>query len=323
MALLTSLRLQKGVQALGMMKPILENLTKHAIDTKLMGIHMKDVDTIKEQLGSLTSDYYALESMVFMTAGLIDIYEKQDVEIESAMIQAFAFQIMTDFIARPLHGIGPQVFAKGGDFDRYVRDATQLVTSGENLDSVRQFAALSGFRHAGRILAELTMKNRNPLHHPAFIFSRILNNTSIEKPKLKLFIDRFLHPSLEPAAKFLETSIYRLLAASEILLSRHGELVFKHTVELGKMAEAATLCYAMFASLARASRSYCIGLRNADHEMHLAHILAYKGMIKVKEISKEIDNGEYGTGEHTYKMVGEKLIETKKYHLEHPTTRNF
>lgn len=324
MKLLSSTRLNKGVQVLGgVMKPLLKELVEYSIDTKIQGVNMKDVDIVKEQLGALTSECYALESMIFMTAGLADIYEEQDVEVESAMVQAFAVQALTDFIVRPLHFIGPKATIKGGGFERHIRDAVQLAACGESFDSLRQFIGLSGANHAGIILNEIVRKDRNPLNHPAFVFSRIFKQTSIESPKKKFHLDGFLHPSLQPVADFLELSILRMNAATDILLARHGSLIVEHTVEVAKLAEAATLCYAMFAAAARASRSYCIGLRNSDQEIHLSSYFCYQSSERVKAIAKEIDNGEYGTGEYTFKAVGEKLIATKKYLVEHPTTRNF
>jgi acyl-CoA dehydrogenase family member 9 len=323
-SLLSSFRLDKGFQALGgVMKPLLKSLTENAINSKIQGIQMKDIDTIKEQLGALTCSYYALESMIYMTAGLVDIYENQDVEVESAMVQAFAIQAMTDFVVRPLHAVGPQAVIKGQGFERFIRDATQVAAAGEYLDTIQQFISLSGFQHAGPILNEVVKMERNPLNHPAFIFSRVFKQTSIDFPKKKFNLDEYLHPSLISAANFLELSILRFNASVEILLARHGQLVVSHTVENAKIAEAATLCYAMFAVCARASRSYCIGLRNADQEIHLANVFCFEKSDVVKRIAKEIDNGEYATSEHTFKIIGEKLIESKVYHLEHPTTRNF
>lgn len=324
MSLLNSLRLHKGVQALNsVMKPMLKHLSEHCINTSIQGINLKDVDTVKEKLGSLTSKCYALESLIYMTAGLIDIYENQDVEVECAIVHAFAMQSMSDFIMRPLQSIGPLAVVKGAGYDRFVRDAIQLSAYGESLDSVKQFIAIAGLNHSGQLLYEDIMKNRNPLNHPNFIFSRIFNNTSIERPKKKFNLENFAHPTLAPAASFLESSVIRLYAAVDILFARHGSLVVQHSVETGKISEAALLCYAMFATVARSSRSYCIGLRNAEQELHLTNFFCYEASERVKHLAKEIDNGEYGTSEHTYKIVGEKLIENKQYHIEHPTTRNY
>lgn len=318
------LRLDKGVQALaGIMKPVLNHLVNDCINTKIQGISLKDIDAIKEQLGALTSNYYALESMIYMTAGLTDIYEKQDIDIETAMVQAFSISTLTDFIITPLHAVGPRAVIQGFGYDRFIRDAVQLAASGEQMDAIKQFIGLAGLNFAGQTLNESVKKGRNPLDNPAFIFSRMFFETSIEKPKKKFHLERFLHQSLDPAASFLEFSILRLSAASEIVLSRHGALVVQHSVEVAKLAEAATLCYAMFASAARASRSYCIGLRNADQEVNLANYFCFYGAESVKVLAKEIDTGEYGTSEHTFKTVGERLFAAKQYHLEHPTARNF
>lgn len=305
------------------MKPILAHLADHCINTKSQGVPLKDIETIREQLGYLTSQYYALESMVYMTAGLIDIYEEQDVELESAIIHAFAIQAMTEFMIRPLHAVGPQAVIKGGKFERYIRDAAQLAATAEQMDGLKQYISVNGLNHAGKIVHENIRKDRNPLHHPAFVFSRMFKQISIEHPKKKFNLEEYLHPSLTPAAHFLEFSILRLNASVEIVLARHGLEIVERSIELGKLTDAAILCYAMFASLARASRSYCIGLRNADQEIHLSSIFCYESSEKVKKIAKDIDNGSYATSDYAYKTAGEKLIEAKGYHLVHPTTRNF
>lgn len=322
--LLNMMRLDKGVEAMqSVMKPLIKQLTDHCINTKIQGVHLKDIDTVKEQLGYLATNCYALESMIYMTAGLIDIYEKQDVEVESAIVQAFAIETMTDFMVRPLHSVGPLAVVKGAGFDKYIREATQVAASGEQLDIVRQFIALGGLNHAGQQLAQDVKKHRNPLDHPAFVWSRFFKETSIETPRKSFHFENYVHPTLEPAADFVESSVLRLKAASEILLGRHGALVVQHTVEVAKIGEAAVLCYAMFAAISRASRSYCVGLRNADHEIHLASCFSYIASQKVKHIAKGIDNSEYGTSEHTFKLIGEKLIENKNYQFEHPTAKNY
>ncbi len=88
-------------------------------------------------------------------------------------------------------------------------------------------------------------------------------------------------------------------------------------------ADMITLCYAMFASVSRASRSYCIGLRNAEQEVHLANALCHQLCEKVLKLATDLDNGEFASTWHIYRKLGEELMGSKKYHLEHPTTRNF
>ncbi|CRK87520.1 CLUMA_CG001321, isoform A, partial [Clunio marinus] len=182
----------------------------------------------------------------------------QNVDVESAMVQAYAIETMTDFIVRPLHVVGPEAVIKTFEFEKLLRDASQIAASAETLDGIRHFLAMSGLQYAGVYLNEDVKKQRNPFANPGFMFSRYLGESSIEHPKLKYKFEHFVHPSLVTAGVAVEASISRLGDAVDILLGRHGSLIVEHTVEVNKIGEAATLCYAMFASIARASRSYCI-----------------------------------------------------------------
>lgn len=305
------------------MKPIINHLVEYFINTKVQKTHLKDVDSVKEQIGSLASKCYALESMVYMTSSLIDIYNKQDIELEAAIVQAYAIQSLTDFMVKPMHAVGPRAIVEGSEYERYIRNAAQMASSGEPLDGIKQFISLSGLNFLGKHSNESVKMQRNPLNHPSLFFSTLFKEMAIENPKKRYNLEHFLHPSLDPAAHWLEASILRFNAAADILLARHGSLIAEHSAEVAKIADAAILCYAMFCTAARASRSYCIGLRNADQEIFLANCFCYEGSEKVKQIVVEIDRGEFGTSEHTFKTVGQKLIETKEYHLVHPTTRNF
>lgn len=210
-SMMNSSRLTQGTLALnGIMKPLLNELTKHSIDTVINGLHMKDVDIVKEQLGSLVADYYSLESMIYMTAGLTDIYENQDIEVESAMVQSFAIQAMTDFVMRPMHAVGAKAACEGSPYAKYVRDAIQFAANTEYLDSVKQYLSLAGLNFAGVKLEDFVRKDRNPLHHPSFIFSRLFLEKSIDKPKRTQLLHHYLHPSLEHAGNMLEDSVLRL-----------------------------------------------------------------------------------------------------------------
>lgn len=231
--------------------------------------------------------------------------------------------MLSEFITAPIYTVGPLTTYKTEGYEKLIRDSIQLIGIEEAIETLKQFLALSALNHAGKELNEMIQKDRNILNHPMFIFNRMKNEISIERPKLKMDLWYDLHESLKPAATSLEASIYRFRATVEILLGRFGTQVFLQSIECGKVADIATLCYAMFTSSARASRAYCIGLRNADQDFQLVNALNFELHERVKQIALDIDHGEFASTVHTYRTVGEKLIENKKYHLEHPTTRNF
>lgn len=322
--MLNQVRLNIGQMAVtGVMKPIINKLTDYIINTKIQNIHFKDIDTMKEKMGKLVATCYALESMVYLTAGLKDIYEDQDIDAECGIIKAYAVESLSHFITAPMHIAGTKTTVTDEGYEKLIRDAIQLIGTEEPIETLKQFIGLSGMSHAGKEFNTMIKKQRNILDHPMFVFSRMKNEISIEDPKLKMDLWHYLHPSLRPGATFMEASIYRLRAAIEILLGRYGTQIFQHSAEIAKVSEMATLCYAMFCSSARASRSYCIGLRNGDQEVYLANAFNYDLSNHIKRLAQDIDSGEHGTSMHVFKVVGERLFETKKYHYEHPTTRNF
>jgi hypothetical protein len=324
LSILNQLRLNVATLAVaGVMRPMIDKLTDYFINTRIQHLFFKDLDIMKETIGKLASHCYALESMVYFTAALRDIYEDQDIDLECAAVKSYAVQVLDEFMTAPVTTVGPLSTYKDAGYEKLIRDSIQLIGIEEPNETLKQFISLCGMNHAGKHLNEKIKKERNILDHPIFIFTRMKNEISIENPKLKMNLWHDLHESVKPASDFLEASIYRLTASIEILLARFGTQIFLHSIECGKVADMATLCYAMFTSASRASRSYCIGLRNAEDEVNLANALCYELHERVKKIAIDIDNGEYGTTMHIYRTVGGKLIDSKKYHLEHPTTRNF
>jgi acyl-CoA dehydrogenase family member 9 len=322
--ILSQLRMNVGIMAVsGVMRPIINKLTKYFIDTRVQKIHLKDLDIIKETIGSLAASCYGLEAMIYLTAGLKDIYENQDLDVECAMIKNYAIEALTQFITSPMHSIGALAMLKDEGYEKLICDAYQLMGIEEPVQMLKQYIALSGMNHAGKEFNSMIKKKRNILDHPMFIFNRFKTEISIRDPKRKMQIWHHLHPSLANSGNYLETSVYRLRAVIEILLGRYGPQIFDHGIECAQVADIATQCYAMFAASTRSSRSYCIGLRNGDQEMYLANAFCFDLSQKVYRTARAIDDGEYGTASHVYKVVGEKLIETKKYHFEHPTERNF
>ncbi|CAO1353360.1 unnamed protein product [Diamesa serratosioi] len=321
--LLKLMRFDAGSLALGVSKETLKHFIEHNINNKLQGAQLRDIDLIKKRVGEMSCDVYALESMLYMTAGLRDIYDDQDTDLESAIIKAFANEVLSNSASAPLKTIGTKATIKGDEMERLVRSAIHLNTIGETGDAVKMYIGLMGLQHAGMSIHEDIKKSRNPLENPGFIFSKFFKPSPIDNPKQVLNLQYNLHPSLDPAAQWLEFSIIRLQAATEILLGRYGPQVIDYRIEVARLSDMATLCYGMFASVARASRSYCIGLRNSDYEMLLASAICLSASDRVKAIAIDITKGEFICNDNNYKKIGKKVMESKSYFPVSPVTRNF
>lgn len=77
-----------------------------------------------------------------------------------------------------------------------------------------------------------------------------------------------------------------------------------------------------FHFLGRASRSYCIGLQNADLEMIVANTYCNYSITRVKaNINKVLE--EYLSNDPSCRMIAKRIFKFKEYCLEHSLKRNF
>lgn len=151
----------------------------------------------------------------------------------------------------------------------------------------------------------------------------MFDRRNIENPKRTLNINEYLHPSLDPAACWLEESILRHQLGTETLLSRYGPEIMQKHIEIIRIAESAILIYAMFASISRASRAYCIGLKYADYEMLTTSTFILDASVRVKELAIEIAKGPFATNDSNLLELSKQVLKSRGYFLEHPTTYNF
>uniref|UniRef100_A0A182PBI0 Acyl-CoA dehydrogenase/oxidase C-terminal domain-containing protein n=1 Tax=Anopheles epiroticus TaxID=199890 RepID=A0A182PBI0_9DIPT len=320
---LSAMRVQSSVVRVALLKKVLNSLTEFCIHSKTSAGDMMDLELVREQLARMASVIYAAESLIYTSASLMDDFENQDVEMEAAITKVFSTDSLLQLSMLPLQLLGPQALSGERPFETLFNDAFKLFVGDESIDSVNLFIALTGLQYAGMHTYETIKKDRNPAMNPSHVLSRLFEKTSIESPKKFANLEQYFHPSLEPAAHWLELSIVRLRLATECVLSRHGVEVIERHLELGRLAKIATLIYAMAASASRASRSYCIGLRHAAQDVHLANMFCRESSEKVRQLAIELEKGPYMTSDDDYNVVARNLFREKRYYFEHPLTRNF
>lgn len=321
--LLKSTRVQTSVLGVQLMKQLLNNLTKYCIETKTGGGHIMEIESVGEELAKATCSIYAAESMIYLTTGLLDDFVGQDAEIEAAITKVFTAEKLMEMAIQPLRFVGPQALTKGHPLEVLFRNSVQFFGQTETIDSVKFFVALSGLQHAGMATHETIRKDRNPAMNPSHVISKIFEKNTIDNPKQFVNLEHFMHPSLDPAAHWIEFSIQRLRLATECVLSRHGTEVIGRHIELIRVADMAVLIYAMLATAARASRAYCIGLRHAEQEIYLANTFCQEGHEKVRVLAKQLEQGQFITTDANNMSLSRYLFKQKEYFFEHPLTKNF
>ncbi|KAL4714259.1 hypothetical protein ACJJTC_009611 [Scirpophaga incertulas] len=288
----------------------------------LSGKPLSEVSSIRATIGNGVLDLYASESAEYFTAGLLDMYEEPDAEMEMAMCRNF---MLKHGLSRIIELLEIPALEQEVECKRVLEEIRQLAAYGDSSDSINMFIALNGIHHAGKMMAEEIKQIRNPLFHPTFMIKKIITNRHQEKddPKLELYLADYLHPSLRVPSERLEYCVLRMRYACETMMSRHGMEVAKAFTELNRLAEAATEILAMSAVLARASRSYCIGLRNSELEMKLATCYVGAASDRVKALIKAIEKGEYLNLDCFTTMFGKKALDATTELVEKPIARTF
>ncbi|XP_045608388.1 complex I assembly factor ACAD9, mitochondrial [Procambarus clarkii] len=327
MNILNSGRFSMGSSGAGIMKKLIGWSMEHAVTRKQFGSHLSDFALIKEKFARMSVATYAMESMAYLTAGVLDSQENADCSVEAALVKVFSSEAVWQWGSECLQILGGLGYMKSYPFERYLRDSRILLIFEGTNEILRLFIALTGLHHAGLELREMVRKLRNPVMNPGFIFTKVIEKYRQQKdyPKLDLELASYVHPTLKPGADVLEYSVKRFQYSVETVLARHGMKVTdpKNQMELARLANCAIDIYGMTAVLARASRSYCIGIANSSHEVQLALTFCDEASARVKKMVKDIEDGPRLNNDNIYIKIADTMIENKGYAAEHPLTRVF
>ncbi|XP_056641483.1 complex I assembly factor ACAD9, mitochondrial [Diorhabda sublineata] len=324
-SLITELRLSIGPMCVTVSKQILNNLIteiRNKSDDKNL---LHETDGIREKIGEMIVSIYAMESILYLTTGLIDNYENQDIEVEASIVKAFCSDQTMKLATKALNLLGANFVRDSHWLHPLFEEALRFKSLNEPDDGLKIILALLCLQHAGKSTHELIEKIRNPVSHISFGFRRMWRNrrNNEDNPKLDLELGDYLHPSLENPSKQLEYCVKRLEFASEVLLVRYGGDIVNYHMELRRLANVIVDTYVTAACLGRASRSYCIGVQHGDVEMLMASTYANSAAERVKYNVLKIYGGYYNTNDENHRFLAKKIFKFKEYFPKHPLTRNF
>ncbi|GBP68814.1 Acyl-CoA dehydrogenase family member 9, mitochondrial [Eumeta japonica] len=316
-------RLDTAVISYSILKNMIMKISKYVRNKFVNGKPLANIPTIRNKVGESLLTLYVAESMAYFTAGLLDEYENPDADLEIAMCRCYTAYAGLQEVLKLLNVPGVEGVER--EWNEYLNNYRELMVKDEIIDAVNMFIALTSVFHAGKNLATEVKQMRNPLFHPGFILKKVLQDRHQEKddPKLTLHLEEHLHPTLQIQAKMLEYAVLRMKFACETLLTRHGVDIVSKLTELERLALAGTEVLAMTSVLARASRAYCIGLRNAEIEMKLAQFFVIQSRERVRQLILDIDRGEYTNLDHYRNEFGRKVLDTGTILVEKPTERVF
>ncbi|XP_070557398.1 complex I assembly factor ACAD9, mitochondrial-like [Ptychodera flava] len=327
MNILNSGRFSMGSSGAGMLKKLVGMAAEHASSRKQFNTKLKDFSLIQEKFSDMAITTYAMESMAYLTAGMMDRPWEgglPDCSVEAAMVKVFSSEGSWHCVNEALQILGGMGYMKDYPYERYLRDCRILLIFEGTNEILRLYIALTGMQYAGKHLKELVDKLRNPGQNIGLVL-RTLGKKAFHglrmKRKLHLFHeDGGVHPSMKESAIKLQDTAVTFGMISESLLTKYRKDIVHQQIMLKRMADICIGIYGMTAVLSRASRATADGLRNSDHEIMLANAFCDDTYKKCQSTFHEIGIGEKFNGDILKQKIAKQIFENRSYVPCHPLT---
>lgn len=312
MEVLNNGRLGLASGAVGNCKHLIHLAVQRTQERKAFGRSIGEFGMIKDKVARMMCETYALESMTYLTAGLIDS-GVHDYSLESAICKVFGSETLWRIVNETMQITAGVGYMSEYPYERYLRDARiNLIFEGTN-EILRAFIALSGMQGPGQQLTEVARAMREPIKGFG-----VLSDFAIQRARSALGRERLerVHPILRKEAVVFEESVGGLARETERILRKHGKHIAEKQFVQKRIAEVAIDLYALAAILARTTRTIeQRGVDGAKREIDLATGFAALAADRLRgrldkmereddELLKQIAATSYEDGGYPYDVVG-------------------
>ncbi|XP_035518614.1 complex I assembly factor ACAD9, mitochondrial [Morone saxatilis] len=325
MNILNSGRFSMGSSSAGMIKKLIELTSEYAASRKQFNKSLAEFGMIQEKFALMAINAFVMESMAYLTAGMMDRPGLPDCSLEAAMVKVFSSEGGWICVSEALQVLGGLGYTKNYPYERYVRDCRILpIFEGTN-EILRMYIALTGMQYAGKVLTgKVKEMKKGNIGLALSMVGKNLRNSLGGSVDLGLTgPNGVVHPSLAESAKKMEQNVSHFGSTVESLLYRYGKTIVDEQLILKRVADVLINVYAMTAVLSRASRSICIGLRNHDHEVLLANTFCSEAFFKNNYLMTQLQKHSPENNDADIKKIAQAVLENRAYVCSHPLERTF
>ncbi|HEV8232669.1 MAG TPA: acyl-CoA dehydrogenase family protein [Thermoanaerobaculia bacterium] len=283
-------RTSLGAGCVGGSKVMIREAVLHARERRQFGTRIADFEMIRGKFARMVVNTYALESLVYMTAGLVD-RGLSDYSLEGAACKVFGTESVWNVINDALQIAGGNGFMEEYPYGRALRDSrVNMIFEGTN-EILRVLIALSGLREIGSDLEEVGRALKTPLSNLGILSDYVGR-------KIRGYVARerieSVAPELAAEADIVTRYVRSFAAAAETFLSRFGKNVLEREYQQERLANVAVDLYASLAVLSRATSSVRRnGPEKAAEEIRIARVFVqtakYRIVGELKEMEKNRD----------------------------------
>jgi len=251
MEVLNSGRLGLASGCLGSSKRLIKMAVERVQERKAFGRPIGEFPLIKDKIAQMMADTFALESITYLTTGLID-GKVSDYSVESAICKVVGSETLWRVVNETLQIAAGLGYMQDYPYERLLRDARiQLIFEGTN-EILRCFIALSGMHGPGQELVEVAKAMRDPIKGFG-----LLSDFAVRKARSALGRERLTraHALLNRESVVFEEYTTELAKNVEKALRKHGRNIAEMQFTQKRIAEMAMDLYSIAAVLARTTRA--------------------------------------------------------------------
>jgi acyl-CoA dehydrogenase family member 9 len=295
-------RTSLGAGCVGGSKRMIALAAAQATQRRQFQTRIADFEIIRAKFARMVVNTYALESMVYLTAGLID-RGLADYSIEGACCKVFGTESVWIAINEALQIAGGNGFMEEYPYERALRDSrVNMIFEGTN-EILRVLVALSGMKEVGDGLQEVGRALKAPLSSFGILSDYAARRVRLTLPSARL---SRVHPALASESALLAKYTRVTGGAVETLLRKYGKGVISKEYHHERLANIAIDLYGWMAVISRATAALeKRGPEKAEEETRLAKLFVAGARRRIvghlKDMDRNVDQETTAVSETAYR----------------------
>ena len=290
MQILNNGRIGLGTGSVGATKGLLDRAIDHVKERRQFGQPLADFELVQDKIGWMVSYLFGLESMCYLTCGLVDA-GVPDYSLESAICKVAATEFLWYAANRVLQLKGGAGYMRDEPYEKILRDIRIFpIFEGAN-DVMRAFIALSGMKPVGEKLSELgEVGLGDPIGSIGvlvdYVGARIQREVRPERITAA-------HPELSELADSVSDQVKELRGVTESLLREHRKGIIERQFAQKRIADSIADIYAQIAVLSRVTRIFeDQGVEPSGQERYIAETFCTRAAGRVRSRFQHISEND-------------------------------
>jgi acyl-CoA dehydrogenase family protein 9 len=290
MQILNNGRIGLGTGSVGAAKNLLDLTIDHVKEREQFDQPIANFELVQEKVGWMVSYLFGLESMAYLTCGLVD-QGVEDYSLESAICKVAGTEFLWYAANRALQLRGGEGYMKTDPYEKIMRDIRIFpIFEGAN-DVMRAWIALSAMKPVGERLSDLGNIGLNdPIGSIGVLADYVGGRVKREVRPNRI---TRAHPEFETHADAVSDQVKELAAVAEGLIREHKENVTFKQLHQKRLADAIADVYAQVAVLSRVTQILeDQGVEPSGQERYIADSFCQRAADRVRGHLRQIERND-------------------------------